>query len=210
MALSGWKRAALVLFLLYSAAHLVYSIQHYNPVTARFYTDCSLLTADEEVTSAVHGVFNFLTAYAERGDYSPLQVAPLDLGEKTLSLIARETEHARKGRPARIIAKMNALLDKNIIQALYRASQAGVEIDLIVRGMCALRPGIRGVSDRIRVRSVVGRLLEHSRIFYFQNGAGSSGHSGSGSSGSHSQNGSQEEMYLCSGDWMPRNLYERV
>ncbi len=175
---------------------------NYNPVTARFYTDCSLLTADEEITSAVHGVFNFLTAYAERGDYSPLQVAPLDFAEKTLSLIAREAEHARKGRPARIIAKMNALLDKNVIQALYRASQAGVQIDLIVRGMCALRPGIRGVSDRIRVRSVVGRFLEHSRIFYFQNGAGSS------SGGS--QNGHQEEMYLASGDWMPRNFYERV
>ncbi len=164
---------------------------NYNPVTARFYTDCSLLTADEEITSAVHGVFNFLTAYAERGDYSPLQVAPLDLAEKSLGLIARETEHARKGRPARIIAKMNALLVKNIIQALYRASQAGVQVDLIVRGMCALRPGIRGVSDRIRVRSVVGRFLEHSRIFYFQNAG-------------------EEEIYLASGDWMPRNLYERV
>ncbi len=106
-------------------------------------------------------------------------------------MIARESDHARLGRPARIIAKMNALLDKNIITALYRASQAGVEIDLIVRGICALRPGIRGVSDRIRVRSIVGRFLEHSRIFYFANGG-------------------QEAIYLSSADWMPRNLYERV
>jgi len=164
---------------------------NYNTVTARYYTDLSLLTADEEVTSAVHGVFNFLTAYAERPEYEPLQVAPLDLAEKSLSLIAREAEHARQGRPARILAKMNALLDKNIIQALYRASQAGVEIDLIVRGMCALRPGVRGVSERIRVRSVVGRFLEHSRIFYFANGG-------------------EEEVFLSSADWMPRNLYERV
>ena len=164
---------------------------NYNPQTARYYTDLSLLTADEQMTDAVHNVFNFLTAYADRTDYAPLWVSPLDLAEKSLELIAREAEHARAGREARIIAKMNALLDKNIIQALYRASQAGVEIDLIVRGMCALRPGVRGVSEHIRVRSVVGRLLEHSRIFYFANG----GH---------------EEVYAGSADWMPRNLYERV
>src|SRR6202030_4157806 len=103
----------------------------------------------------------------------------------------READHARQGRPARIIAKMNALLDKNMIQALYRASQAGVEIDLIVRGICALRPGIRGLSNRIRVRSVVGRFLEHSRIAVFGNGG-------------------QAEVYLGSADWMPRNLHERV
>ena len=139
----------------------------------------------------MHDVFSFLTAYAEHPSYEPLMVAPLDLAEHCLALIAREAEHARHGRPARIIAKMNALLDKNIIMALYRASQAGVEIDLIVRGMCALRPGIRGVSDRIRVRSIVGRFLEHSRIFYFANGG-------------------EEEVYLGSADWMPRNLYERV
>jgi len=113
------------------------------------------------------------------------------LAEKCLNLIARDVEHARQGRPARIIAKMNGLLDKNIIAALYRASQAGVDIDLIVRGVCALRPGVRGVSDRIRVRSIVGRFLEHSRIFFFANGG-------------------QEEIYTGSADWMPRNLYERV
>ncbi len=164
---------------------------NYNANTARVYTDLSLLTADPEITAAVHDVFSFLTAYAEHPNYEPLLVSPLDLAEGCLALIAREAEHGRHGRPARIIAKMNALLDKNVIMALYRASQAGVEIDLIVRGMCALRPGVRGVSDRIRVRSIVGRFLEHSRIFHFFNGG-------------------QEETYLSSADWMPRNLYERV
>ena len=164
---------------------------NYNTATARIYTDLSLLTADPEITGAVHDVFSFLTAYAEHPNYAPLLVAPLDLAEHCLALINREAEHARRGLPARIIAKMNALLDKNIIMALYRASQAGVEIDLVVRGMCALRPGVRGVSDNIRVRSIVGRFLEHSRIFYFANGG-------------------QEEVYLGSADWMPRNLYDRV
>ncbi|MCU1297687.1 MAG: Polyphosphate kinase [Acidobacteriaceae bacterium] len=172
-----------------SYAHL--GTGNYNATTARFYTDLSLLTSNPEITSAVHDVFSFLTAYAEHPSYEPLMVAPLDLAEQCLALIARETEHARHGRPARIIAKMNALLDKNIITELYKASQAGAEIDLIVRGMCALRPGIRGVSDRIRVRSIIGRFLEHSRIFYFLNGG-------------------EEEVYLGSADWMPRNLYERV
>ena len=164
---------------------------NYNSTTARIYTDLSLLTADPEVTSAIHDVFSFLTAYAEHPSYDPLLVSPLDLAEKTLGLIAREAEHARAGRPARIIAKMNSLLDKNLIAALYRASQAGVEVELIVRGICALRPGIRGVSNRIRVRSIVGRFLEHSRIYYFLNGG-------------------SEEIYTGSADWMPRNLYERV
>src|SRR5262249_22300477 len=108
-----------------------------------------------------------------------------------LDVIAGEGDRAGIGRPARIIAKMNALLDKNVIAALYRASQAGVEIDLLVRGVCGLRPGVRGISDHIRVRSIVGRFLEHSRVFYFANGG-------------------SEEMYLASADWMPRNLYERV
>jgi polyphosphate kinase len=164
---------------------------NYNTNTARIYTDLSLFTADPEITSAVHNVFSFLTAYAEHESYKPLHVAPLDLGEGCLSLIAREAEHARHGRPAHIIAKMNALLDKNIITALYKASQSGVKIELIVRGICALRPGIRGVSDNIQVRSIVGRYLEHSRIYYFLNGG-------------------EEEVYLGSADWMPRNLYDRV
>src|SRR5437588_2772987 len=164
---------------------------NYNSTTGRIYTDLSLMTADPEITGAVHDVFTFLTAYAEHPNYDPLLVSPLDLAEKCLNLIAREVEHARQGRPARIIAKMNGLLDKNIIAALYRAAQAGVNIDLIVRGMCALRAGVAGVSDRIRVRSVVGRFLEHSRIFSFANGG-------------------EEEIYMGSADWMPRNLYDRV
>ena len=164
---------------------------NYNANTARIYTDLSLLTADPAITNSVHDVFSFLTAYAEHPNYNPLLVAPLDLAERCLGLIAREAEHARHGRPARIVAKMNALLDKNIIMALYKASQTGVQIDLIVRGVCALRPGVRGVSDRIRVHSIVGRFLEHSRIYYFSNGG-------------------QDEVYLASADWMPRNLYERV
>ena len=164
---------------------------NYNATTARIYTDLSLFTANPEVTRAVHDVFSFLTAYAENPSYDPLLVAPLDLAEKCIALIDREADNARQGKEARIIAKMNALLDKNIIQALYRASQAGVKVDLIVRGICALRPGVRGVSENIRVRSIVGRFLEHSRIYYFANGG-------------------EEEIYMGSADWMPRNLYERV
>jgi polyphosphate kinase len=164
---------------------------NYNAATARIYTDLSLFTANPEITRAVHDVFSFLTAYAENQSYEPLLVAPLDLAEKCIALIEREADHARRGDPARIIAKMNALVDKNIVQALYRASQAGVEINLIVRGICALRPGVRGVSENIRVRSIVGRFLEHSRIYYFANGG-------------------DEEIYIGSADWMPRNLYERV
>jgi polyphosphate kinase len=164
---------------------------NYNATTARIYTDLSLFTANPEITRAVHDVFSFLTAYAENPSYDPLLVAPLDLAEKCMALIDREARHAQEGRPARIVAKMNALLDKNIVQALYRASQAGVQIDLIVRGICSLRPGVRGVSQNIRVRSIVGRFLEHSRIYYFANGG-------------------DEEIYMGSADWMPRNLYERV
>ncbi len=164
---------------------------NYNATTARIYTDLSLLTADPEITSAVHDVFSFLTAYAEHPNYGPLLVAPLDLAEKCMSLIEREAEHARSGRPARMIVKVNSLVDKDVVRALYSASQAGVDIDLLVRGICSLRPGIRGISDRIRVRSIVGRFLEHSRIFYFENGG-------------------EPEVYLGSADWMPRNLHERV
>ena len=163
---------------------------NYNSVTARFYTDISLLTARPEITSAVQRVFRYLTAKAEEEDYSPLLVAPLTLAPKLLTLIDREAEHARQGRAAGIIAKMNALLDRATIEALYAASKAGVQIDLIIRGMCALRPGVTGLSENIRVRSIVGRFLEHSRIFSFANGG-------------------QSEVYCGSADWMPRNLFER-
>jgi polyphosphate kinase len=164
---------------------------NYNPSTARFYTDLSLLTSDPHLTHSVNQVFNYLTAYSERSNYAPLFVAPLNLGKNCESLIDRETEHAKAGKPAFIFAKVNSLLDEKIIQALYRASQAGVHIELLVRGGCALRPGVRGVSSRIRVRSVIGRFLEHSRIFVFGNGG-------------------NPEVYLGSADWMHRNIYERV
>jgi polyphosphate kinase len=163
---------------------------NYNPVTARFYTDISLLTCRPELTSATQKVFDYLTAETESKSYSPLLVAPLTLWNGVLKLIARETAHAKAGRPAAIVAKMNGLLDRRVTEALYAASQAGVEIDLIIRGMCSLRPGVKGVSERIRVRSIVGRFLEHSRIFWFANGG-------------------EEEVYCGSADWMPRNLVER-
>ena len=163
---------------------------NYNPVTARFYTDISLLTADRELTAGVQAVFRYLTAEAEGEQYRPLMVAPLTMADDILQLIARETEHARAGRPSGMVAKMNALLDRKTIEAMYAASQAGVPIDLVIRGMCSLRPGVKGLSETIRVRSIVGRYLEHSRIFSFVNGG--------------------EPIIFCgSADWMPRNLYER-
>lgn len=163
---------------------------NYNPNTARFYTDLSLLTSDPAITAGVHSVFNYLTAHSESDDYAPLLVAPLTLAESFIRMITRETEHAKAGRPARIIAKMNSLLEESVIHALYEASKAGVQIDMIVRGISALRPGLKGISDNIRVRSIIGRYLEHSRIFYFANGG-------------------DEEIYCGSADWMPRNLFER-
>lgn len=163
---------------------------NYNPVTARFYTDISLMTSRPEMTEAVQKVFNYLTAETEYESYSPLLVAPLTLADRLIALIERETAHAKAGRPAAIVAKMNALVDRRTVEALYAASLAGVEIDLIVRGMCSLRPGVKGLSERIRVRSIVGRFLEHSRIFSFANSG-------------------KEEIYCGSADWMPRNLVER-
>ncbi|MFP5236466.1 MAG: polyphosphate kinase 1 [Acidobacteriota bacterium] len=163
---------------------------NYNPVTARFYTDLSLLTCDPQISERVHMVFNYLTAHAEVDDYRPLLVAPLTMAESFLRLIRREQDHAKAGRPAHIVAKMNALLEPSVIEALYQASQAGVEVDLIVRGVSTIRPGVKGLSERIRVRSIVGRFLEHSRIFHFANGG-------------------DDEVYIGSADWMPRNLFER-
>jgi polyphosphate kinase len=163
---------------------------NYNPSTARFYTDISLLTSDPEITKGAHNVFRYLTAHSESDDYKPLLVSPLTLAETFIRMIHRETENAAAGKPAQIIAKMNALLEPSVVDALYAASKAGVQIDLIVRGMCALRPGIKGLSENIRVRSLVGRFLEHSRIFYFKNGG-------------------EEEIYCGSADWLARNLFER-
>jgi polyphosphate kinase len=164
---------------------------NYNPTASCTYTDLGLLTADEEIGADATEFFNYLTGYSKQSDYRQLLVSPVNLREKLTALIERETANAKAGQPARIIAKLNRLADANIIQALYDASAAGVEIDLIVRGICMLRPGVAGLSDNIRVRSLVGRFLEHSRIFYFQNGG-------------------SEEIFIGSADWMPRNLNRRV
>jgi polyphosphate kinase len=164
---------------------------NYNPETSAFYTDLGLLTDDEEIGEDTTELFNFLTAYSQHENYKKLLVAPINLRERMLELIKRETENAKQGLFARIVVKVNRLADVQIIRALYEASQAGVQIDLIVRGICMLRPGIPGLSENIRVRSIVGRLLEHSRVYYFANAG-------------------EEEVYLGSSDWMPRNLDRRV
>lgn len=164
---------------------------NYNPETSAVYTDLGLLTVDEQIGEDSTELFNYLTAYSQNENFRKLLVAPLNLRERMIELISRETENAKNGLPARIIAKFNRLADISIIRALYEASQAGVEIDLIVRGICMLRPGIEGLSENIRVRSVVGPLLEHSRVYYFANGG-------------------DEEVYIGSSDWMPRNLDRRV
>ena len=164
---------------------------NYNPQTARQYTDISFFTSREEIAEDATALFNMLTGYSVPPRWRRFAVAPFDLKDRVIQLIEREAEHARKGEPARIVAKMNALQDASVIRALYAASQAGVEIDLLVRGICCLRPGLEGVSSRIRVTSVVDRFLEHSRVFAF--GAGD-----------------RTEVYLASADWMPRNFQRRV
>ena len=164
---------------------------NYNSRTARLYTDVGLFTCSPSIGADVSDLFNSLTGISRQRLYRKLLVAPANMRDRFIELIEREGEHARAGRPARIVAKMNALVDSVVIDALYRASQAGVEIDLIVRGICCLRPGIPGVSDNIRVLSIVGRFLEHSRIFHFGNGGA-------------------EEYYIGSADWMPRNFLRRV
>jgi polyphosphate kinase len=164
---------------------------NYNPVTARVYTDMSYLTCREEITEDATEVFNYLTGYSRREAYTKLAVAPVTLREKITALIEREMEHARTGKTGRMIFKMNALTDVKIIAKLYEASKAGVTIDLIVRGICSLRPGVKGSSENIRVISIVGRYLEHSRVFYFENAG-------------------RPELYLSSADLMGRNLDRRV
>ncbi len=164
---------------------------NYNHITARFYTDLGMITARSDITADVAKVFNLLTARAPQTSLQKLLVAPSNLLQGTLERIGRESEHARAGRVGAIIAKMNGLVDPQVIQALYRASQAGVQIDLVVRGICCLRPGLPGVSENIRVYSVIGRFLEHSRVFYFANGG-------------------DREVWAGSADWMNRNLRGRV
>jgi polyphosphate kinase len=164
---------------------------NYNPVTSNFYTDLGLLTADEDIGADATDLFNFLTGFSRQKEYRKLLVSPAVLRDKTVALIRREAEHARAGRPARIVVKINRLADTRVIAALYDASQAGVPVDLIVRGICMLKPGVPGLSETIRVRSIVGRFLEHSRAYYFQNAG-------------------EEELYTGSADWMPRNFDRRV
>jgi polyphosphate kinase len=167
------------------------STGNYNPVTAQVYTDIGLLTCDEALGRDASDLFNYLTGYSVKRDYQKFLVAPLNLRAGLQALIEREMEHARRGEPAHLIFKLNHLVDQPMIQLLYRASEAGVIVDLLVRGICGLRPGVAGLSENIRVLSIVGRFLEHSRVFYFRNGG-------------------TEELYLGSADLMSRNLDRRV
>jgi polyphosphate kinase len=167
------------------------STGNYNPSTARLYTDVSFFTARPEFGEDANALFNLLTGYSAPARWKRLIAAPLGMHESLLGLIRREAEHARAGRPARIVAKMNSLVDPDVIDALYAASQAGVTVDLVIRGICCLRAGLPGVSDRIRVVSIVDRFLEHARITTFENGGA-------------------PEVYLASADWMPRNFQSRV
>jgi len=167
------------------------STGNYNPTTARYYTDISLLTCRESISEDASSLFNLLTGYSAPPRWKSLIVAPLGLHEAVLGLIAREADHARAGRPARIVAKMNSLVDEDVVEALYRASQAGVTIELLVRGICCLRPGVPGVSENIEVHAIVDRFLEHGRVFSFANGG-------------------KEEVFIASADWMPRNFHRRV
>ncbi|MDR9404866.1 MAG: polyphosphate kinase 1, partial [Halothece sp. Uz-M2-17] len=164
---------------------------NYNPKTAKLYTDLGLFSCRESLGADLTDLFNFLTGHSRQRSYRKLLVAPVSLRDRMIVLIQRERDRAKKGEKAHIIAKMNALVDPKIIQTLYEASQAGVEIDLIIRGICCLRPGLKGISDNIRVVSVIGRFLEHSRIFYFYNQG-------------------EEEIYIGSADWMQRNLDRRI
>jgi polyphosphate kinase len=167
------------------------STGNYNAVTAHLYEDLGYFTSDEDLGADASDLFNYLTGYSAKVNYRRLIVAPINLRSRMVGLIEREIEHQRAGRQGHIILKMNALVDKAIIQCLYRASRAGVRVDLIVRGICCLRPGVPEISEHITVRSIVGRFLEHSRIYYFKNGG-------------------SEQVYLGSADLMPRNIDRRV
>ena len=164
---------------------------NYNPTTSCTYTDLGMFTVNDAIGRDATELFNYLTGFSEQTDYRELMVAPVDLREKLNALFDREIEHQRAGRPAHIIAKFNRLADLQIVEKLYEVSRAGVQVDLIVRGICMLRPGIPGLSENIRVRSVVGRFLEHSRVFWFSNGG-------------------DDEVYIGSADWMSRNLKNRI
>jgi polyphosphate kinase len=164
---------------------------NYNAVTATMYEDLGMFTCDDEIGADATDLFNFLTGYSNKKTYRKLLVAPINLRERLEALILREIEHQKSGEKGRLIFKVNSLVDKPMIKLLYKASQAGVKIDILARGICCLRPGMKGVSENIRVTSIVGRFLEHSRAFYFHNGG-------------------QDEIYLGSADLMPRNINRRV
>jgi polyphosphate kinase len=167
------------------------STGNYNTVTAHLYTDIGMFTSDEDIAGDVSDLFNYLTGYSAKADYRKLIVAPVNLRSRFEQMIEREIAHAKKGKGGHLVFKMNSLVDPRLIRALYRASQAGVKIELLVRGICCLRPGFPGVSDNITVTSIVGRFLEHSRVYYFHNGG-------------------REEVYVGSADLMPRNIDHRV
>jgi polyphosphate kinase len=164
---------------------------NYNPKTAKLYTDLGLLSCREDLGADITDLFNFLTGYSRQQSYRKLLIAPVSLRKRMLAMIDREAKNCKNGGTGRIVAKMNSIVDKPIIEALYAASRAGVQIDLIIRGICCLRPGLPEISENIRVISIIGRFLEHSRIFYFYNDG-------------------QEEVYIGSADWMTRNLTRRV
>ena len=194
--LVGYKIHSKITLVVRREGHVIRRYVHlgtgnYNPTTARLYTDLSLFTCREEFGEDATNLFNLLTGICQFQGMKKFLVAPFELHDRILQLIQREADHARQGLPARIIAKMNSLVDERVIEALYRASRAGVKIDLIVRGICCLRPGRRGLSENITVRSIVDRFLEHPRLFYFENAC-------------------QPEVFVGSADWMPRNFFRRI
>jgi len=194
--LVGYKIHAKSCLVVRREGHLIRRYVHlatgnYNPTTAKLYTDIGLFTCRPEFGEDATNFFNLLTGICQFQGLQRFLVAPFELHDKLLKLVEREADNARKGLPARIILKINSLAERQVIECLYKASQAGVRIDLIVRGICCLRPGIKGLSENITVRSIVDRFLEHSRIYYFENAC-------------------QQQLFVSSADWMQRNFFRRI